>query len=428
MKNVFIFLMLLVIALTFHNFIVCSSFPEEKIVQVELKGEINSGTVELVNKALKLTQKFGSEFLIIEINTNGGYLASTEEIVNLILNSPIEVIAYVGPSGATAFSAGTYIALAAKEIVMEEGTVIGSAQPRDITGAKDPKVINAMAGWIRSIAEKRGRNESLAEKFVTENLDLTAKEAYSKGLIDHEVKNYSEFLKLYNFTRKEIVVLKKGFREKFISLISDPVIIGLMFSTAVLLILVGLSHPTIIEEIVAAILIILALSGLGYIGINLLAAILFLLGAATMFFELKIGHGAFAVLGAGIMLVGVFLMYQHEYFLWGEGKGTYTSGLAVLTLTISGLIGFYLHKIRQVLKYKTKYHDLRKLIGKRGIVRKEIGPLKPGVVFVDSDLWTAKSKQKIKKGEEVEVTEIEGLTLHVERVKREDKRENPQKN
>ncbi len=387
------------------------------ILQVELDGDIDAGMEDIVKRAFEIVKTGSVETVILRINTNGGYLVSVEKIVDAILNSPVKVIAYIGPSGARAFSAGTYVALAAHELVMEKGTVIGSAQPRTITGEADPKVVNAMSGWIRSIAEKRGRNATLAEMFVTENIDLTAKEASERELIDYLAEDYRDFLGKYNLSMERIKMIKKDFRSGFISFISDPVIIGALFAVAVLLLLIGVTHPTLIEEVVAVIFIVLGLTGMGYIGFDLAAVLLFIVGAATMFLELKTGHGAFALVGAAMMLVGVFLMYRHEYFLWRGEYTNYIAGITLITLTIAGVIGFYLHKIREVLTRKATYHDFKGLLGKEGIVKAEINPPSTGVVLVESDLWTAEAKEKIKAGERVKVIGVKGLKLTVEKRK-----------
>jgi membrane-bound ClpP family serine protease len=161
---------------------------------------------------------------------------------------------------------------------------------------------------------------------------------------------------------------------------------------------------------------ILALLGMGMIGINSAALFLLLIGAMAILLEIKYGHGELAVGGAIITLFAILLMYQREYFIWSLNYRSMLLGGAVLLLTTIGVVGFYLQKIREVLMRKEKMHEITLLIGKTGIVRRHISPSKPGVVLVASDLWTATADEEIPANAKVRVISVDGLVLKVERV------------
>lgn len=330
-----------------------------------------------------------------------------------IFASTVPVTVYIPPGG-RAFSAGAYIALASHELIMASSSVIGSAEPRTITGDRDPKVTNAMEAWIRAIAAERGRNITIASKMVVENIDITGSEAVRHGIADAIANSYTELLEYYGLSPLDIEEREKDVRAALLSVVSDPFIVGLLIDLAALLFLIEILHPTFLGGIAAGAVLILALLGMGMIGINSAALILLLIGAIAILLETQYGEGELAIGGAIITLFAILLMYQKEYFIWSFNYRSMLIGGAVLLLTVMGVTGFYLHKIREVLLKKEKMHEITQLIGKTGIVRQAISPSKPGVVFVASDIWTATADVEIPKDAKVRIVSVEGLTLKVE--------------
>lgn len=408
------FICILFLTLIIPGVLLSFSYDNYKCVVVNLEGTVDMGYADLIERILSEPSSW-IERVIIILNTDGGYLLATERIVDSLIDSVIPVTVYV-PKGGRAFSAGAYIAIASHELIMASSAVIGSAEPRTLTGAKDPKVINAMEKWIEAIANERGRNATAAKLMVTENLNLNGEEAVKYNIADHLANSYESLLSIYNYTLFDVEERGKDVRSSIISIITDPLIVGLLIDIAAILILIEILHPTYIGGIAAAAALFMSLYGIGMIGVNALALILLTLGALAIILETKFGHGGLAVSGAILTILGILLIYQREYFIWtGEFRGLLAGGAAVI-LAIAGIFALYLHKIREVLLKKEKMHELSKLIGMEGIVKKKIAPNSPGVVWVASDLWTAVADEEIEEGQKVIVKSIRGLTLKVEKI------------
>ncbi len=401
----FIFIIIISVSLV-------ASKSNANTIIIRVEGNIDAGYADLISRTISNIPLTTNRIIII-LNTNGGYLSATQAIVDSIFASKVPVTVYIPPGG-RAFSAGAYIALASHELIMASSSVIGSAEPRTITGDRDPKVTNAMEAWIRAIAAERGRNITIASKMVVENIDITGSEAVRHGIADAIANSYTELLEYYGLSPLDIEEREKDVRAALLSVVSDPFIVGLLIDLAALLFLIEILHPTFLGGIAAGAVLILALLGMGMIGINSAALILLLIGAIAILLETQYGEGELAIGGAIITLFAILLMYQKEYFIWSFNYRSMLIGGAVLLLTVMGVTGFYLHKIREVLLKKEKMHEITQLIGKTGIVRQAISPSKPGVVFVASDIWTATADVEIPKDAKVRIVSVQGLTLKVE--------------
>ena len=160
-----------------------------KAYEIDIKGIITNGTYEYIKSTIDNASNDNSSIVIIKLNTPGGLLDSTREIVTSILSSTVPVVVYVAPSGARAASAGAFILLAANYAIMEDGTNVGAAHPvsssgEDIDGAMQDKVVNDTVALIKSIAEKRGRDINVATSMVVDSKSFTASEALKNNIID----------------------------------------------------------------------------------------------------------------------------------------------------------------------------------------------------------------------------------------------------
>jgi len=212
----------------------------QKVISITINDGINPSTAEFIDQGIEKAVKENAECLVINLNTPGGLLTSTREIVTKIMQSKVAVIVYVSPTGAHAGSAGTFITLSANIAAMAPGTNIGAAHPVDMNGKSDAvmneKIINDASAFIRTIAEKRGRNIQWAEDAVRNSVSLTEEEALEKNVINIvandqkdllnkvdgkqvELNNGSEIL----HTKNAIVEsLEMGFFQKVLSRLSDP--------------------------------------------------------------------------------------------------------------------------------------------------------------------------------------------------------------
>lgn len=148
-----------------------ASAAQGSVLVVRISADISSPTAELVARSIEEAQAGGARLIVYELNTPGGDLGSVTNIMNDFNSSPIPVVVWVTPSGAAAWSGGTYILMASHIAVMASGTTIGSAQPVTATGetVNETKIINALTGLMRDNARLHDRNETVAQEFITEH-------------------------------------------------------------------------------------------------------------------------------------------------------------------------------------------------------------------------------------------------------------------
>ncbi len=371
---------------------------------VEVDGIITEGLVQYLKEVTYRAQATGSNVVIV-LNTDGGFVKATEEIVNLMKSSPVKFAVYVPPGG-RAFSAGTFILLASDVAGMGSGSAVGAASPIP----RDEKVVNALASWAASLAKDSGRNETAAEAMVRESLALSADEALKYKVIEYKAGSLREFLDKIGWSLG--VEYSPSPTALLLMFITDPINAWVLILLGGILLLIGLTHPTFILEGVGASIALLGLYGMGIMGASLTAIILIVLGVATIFLELKTGHGLLALGGSVIASLGLLLVYEGSPLITLSVRA---ETVIVTLVFISGLVGFYLYKIRESLKGKSAIPLPKDMVGKEGVVKTKVTP-QGGVVLIGSELWTAFSDEEIEEGARVRVVDVQGFKLKVERV------------
>ncbi len=381
-----------------------------QVLIVEVEAPIDAGTADLIQRGISAANQPDVRSVIIRLNTNGGYLIATENIVDAIRRSSRPVVVWVGPSGARAFSAGTYIAMAANTIAMAPGTSIGAATPIP----SEPKTVKALTAYMKSLAQVHNRNETIAERFVTEALTLTSREALQAKIADFEAADLSALLTKLGLGDSSVTYMAPDVRSGALSLLNDPIITVILFAIGALLIWIDIHHPTIIATAVGAAAVIMALFGLGIIGLDPLVVTLLVIAAATIILELKVGHGILALVGVIIALVAAAIIYQGEPLIKAAYPSVPDYVIATSALAFAGISGAYLWRLRETFKLRKSPLDPSLIIGQSGVVKSAIHPPESGIVLVASDMWTATADNPIEAGASVRVKSIQGLRIHVE--------------
>ena len=409
------------------------SEPHALIMQVD--GVINSVNGRFVSRAIEQSEEDKATLLIIELDTPGGLLGSTREIVQLLLESPIPIAVFVSPKGARAGSAGTFITAAGNLAVMAPGTNIGAAAPissngGDLEDTLASKVENDAAALIRSIAQTRGRNQDKLEATVRSAASYSAQEALADNVVDLIAENVDELLsKLDGLSVQtslgtvvletnglEIRSFKKSILEHFLEVISDPNVSFLLLMVGGLGIVVEIFNPGLVGPgVIGVICLLLAFLALGNLPVNWAGVVFILL--AVVLIVLEIAVSGFGILGVGAivsLIVGGFLLFNqfgdispyqpffnvNRWLLYGS------SGVVGVAMTYVGLSSYQLR--REVSPEKS-----RSLIGMQATVTAELSPR--GIVLVGNETWTAISDdgRVITTGEAVEVQSEDGLVLTV---------------
>ena len=235
-----------------------AALGQGSVMVVALDGAITPASDEIVAEAILQAEALGCEAIIITLDTPGGGLAETKEIAGLMERTSLPVIGYVYPSGATAWSAGTILLLASDIAAMVPGTIIGSAQPVQIgpmgtEAVNDSKVINAVVALAEERARINGRNVTAAREFVTKNLNLNAEDALEFGVIEfispsieallEEVDGVVAKNRTLATSGAEIVHFQPGLRLQILSILSDPLLAGLLLIIGLYALIFGLSNP-----------------------------------------------------------------------------------------------------------------------------------------------------------------------------------------
>ncbi len=388
---------------------------------IRVNSNIDMGTADTVERGLQLARDTRADAVVIQLNTNGGLLGSTEAIVDAMAQAEkagVKIVVYVGPAGGRAFSAGAFISMASDFIAMDAGTVIGSSTP--ILGTVDPseraKITNGLATWMQSLAELHGRNQTLARLFVTQGISVTAEEAIHFGIAEAAATSPEDALISAGVAASSLGYVDSDLRSGILSLLSDPVVVSLLTSIGTLLILIDLFHPTIIGTAIGLTLIGMSLYGLETLGLQPLVGVLLLAGSVTILLELKKGHGLLAFTGVAMTLLAAAIMIYREPLLPKAPEQlapAYVLGAAALVG--AGIFGFYMHQIREALSRRPASHDLTLLVGMEGLAKTDLAPDKSGIVQVASDTWNAVADENVAAGETVIVKEVKGLKLRVKR-------------
>jgi membrane-bound serine protease (ClpP class) len=396
--------------------------------------DIDPGAESFLKSAISDAQSQGTSTFVLILNTNGGNGVNMENMVSAIqsfASSNHTFITFVGPAGQHAFSAGAYIAEASTKIYMTKGTAIGSATPI-ITGIPSEELnstlrkdTDAFATYMESLAAFNHRNATAAGLMVTQGVSYTPEQATTLGVINGEINGTSVQQGLSQLGIPASTPIHTiDARSALLSILSDPTIASLLFLVGTFSILVDLYHPTIVLTVVGAVLIALAIYGLGSIGASALAISLMVIAAAFIFVELKTHHGIFASIGVVVFALGFFLVFEApppsspgsppsgNFYQFGALQIGLVSGLGALVV----LGSVFLYRYRTRVLGGQPLVGTSHLIGNIGIVRTRALPGEKGVALVSSEDWSVVSDQKLEPGDKVKVIGADGVVLKVEKV------------
>ena len=402
-------------------------------------GVVDQVMAGYVTEAIQHAFNDGAVAAVIRIDTPGGSLDSMRDIFQAELNAPLPVIVWVGPSGARAASAGTFITLAANVIAMAPGTNIGAASPvdqngNDITGTEGQKVLQDAIATISSIAQQRGRPVDWAVSTVQDAKSYTADQALAAGAIDFEADSIQSVLtqadgRTVTVLGQPVVLQTAGAQvqelgmnpfQSFLHVLADPNIAFILFTLGFYGLLFELGHPNFVTGILGAFALILAFIGFGSLPLNI--AGLILIGLAVVLFVLELtvtSHGLLTVGGLVAFVLGASALYTTPGNPTGPDVSVAWPVIAVMTLATAGVVVLI---VTVVLRARRLPPISRGVTGKgtltpsgtEGEVRRALLPI--GSVYAAGEEWSARSASgvPIERGTPVRVVSQDGLTLVVE--------------
>jgi membrane-bound serine protease (ClpP class) len=400
--------------------------PTIDVLRVE--GTIVPVVADYIDRGISKAEDENATACIIELDTPGGLLGTTEKIVRRIMNAQVPIVVYVSPKAAWAASAGTFITLSAHIAAMTPGTTIGAAHP--VSGGSETipedemkKITEFSAKWMKTIAEERGRNVEEAQLAVTESKSFSDVDALNVNLIDLRADNLQSLISQMNgwkvtlangaevsidTTGYEIIRNEMGVIERFLHVISDPNIAYLLMSLATLGLMVEISNPGLIfPGVIGGICLLMSFYSLGVLPVNyagiLLIVLAFVLFIAEVFTHsfgvLTVGGLSSLVLGSLILFKGGPLFRINPWLI------------AVVTILIGGFLTFVVSRVIKAHRRQATT-GREELTGKTATVKVALKPA--GMVLFKGELWSAVSESgQVEPGEEVIINKVDGMRLYV---------------
>jgi membrane-bound serine protease (ClpP class) len=394
---------------------------------VELDGVVHAVTAAHVVQAIDEADGAGAPLLVIRLDTPGGLDSSMRQIVDRMLNCKTPVAVFVGPSGARAASAGFIITVSADVAAMAPGTNIGAAHPVSGLGQMDEvmskKVTSDAAAYIRSKAERRGRNVEMAEQAVVESKSFTETEALELGLIDlvardvpdliaqlegREVTRFDGTTVVLNLEGEEPVDVRMDWRQAILSTIARPEILFLLLLGALAGLGTEISHPGLIfPGVLGVFCLVLFLFASQIIPVNWAGVLLIILAVVLFIAEVKVtSYGLLTVGGLVAMVLGAMMLVDSSL------PGVRIDLWAILPIVLV-FAAFTLALVRLVIQAQLRQATtgMEGLVGKSGEAETDLDP--DGWVRVQGERWQARAEERVARGDAIQVVSGDGLRLQV---------------
>ncbi|MCB2204256.1 nodulation protein NfeD [bacterium] len=410
---------------------------QEHILRIEINGSINPASAKYVCDAVRDADGEGYHAVLLQLNTPGGLLKATRDMVSAFLSSPVPVIVYVAPGGAQAASAGAFITMAGHIAAMAPGTNIGAAHPitmgegqniADSTNIPLTKATNDAAAFARTIAEKRGRNVAWAERAVRGSSSITETEALRDSVIDIIAENERELLRSIDGrkvqTASGVVTLRTAdaevewramnFQQEILDILSDPNIAYILLMLGMYGLFFELYNPgAIFPGVVGGICLILAFYSMNTLPVNYAGLALIIFGVILFLLEIKIvSHGLLSVGGIISLFFGSLMLIESP-----PGVEFMEVSLSVIITVTACTAAFFLFVVGKgiAIMRRKPTTGIEGLLSELGKTRETIDPV--GSISVHGEIWKARSRgERIPSDATVRVVAIENLTLVVEEI------------
>ena len=399
-----------------------------QVLKIVLNDTIQPITDEFIGRALTEAKNSHADALLIEINTPGGLVDSTREIIEKIVDSSVPVIVYVTPSGSRAASAGFFILESADIAAMAPGTNTGAAHPVTLGGDKmddimKQKIENDLAAFMRSVASRRGRNVDVAESAVRQSKSFAEQEALSQKLIDYVASSEDDLFRqieakpIKRFDGKTVALHLSGstvrpfemtLKQKILDRLMDPNVAFLLLAVGLLSLYVEFNHPgAVVPGTVGVVFILLAAFALNLLPVRFAALVAIAVAFALFVLEAKFAsHGVLTTGGIVLLTLGGLLLVDAPI---PEMRVHLLTAMAI-SIPL-GLITAFLMTIAFRARRNKVVTGVQGLIGEIGVAQSPLVP--EGKVFVHGEIWNAISSAPVPIGAKVVVRRVKGLQLEV---------------
>ncbi len=409
---------------------------------VHLNGIINPASSRYIENTLEQAEDDSALCYILVMDTPGGLMTAMRDIIKAELNSSVPFIVYVAPSGGQAASAGVFITLAADYAAMAPGTNIGAAHPvpagggggifgeqaGDSLNIMGEKVENDAVAYIRTLAEKTGRNADWADDAVRKSVSVTAREAMELNVVDTVAENLDELLVILsnrtftlngkeitlpaNLSEHPVIHRDMSWTDRILDVFSNPNIAYIFLMLGFYGLFFEITHPgSIFPGVLGVLFLLIAFFSFQMLPVNYAGIALILFGIILLILEVNIvSFGLLTIGGLAAMLIGSTMLIDSPDPLIQISKGIIYPVVILTAL-------FIIVAVRLVIKaMKNKpVTGFEALTGLQGTAETEITPT-GGTVLINGELWKAVSEAPIPRGSTVEVLRYDHMILKVKKV------------
>ena len=412
--------------------LVCATaIAAEKVCLIKIDGAIGPATASYISRSIDEARTQNAQCLIVQLNTPGGLLDSTQTIVQSFLGSPLPVVVYVAPTGSTATSAGCFITISASVAAMAPATTIGAAHPVTLGGnptsaeqkpdeTMKQKLENFSVSYIETIAGKRQRNVEWAKSAVKESASITAEKALQLKVIDLIAPDVSDLLQKLNgrvvdgktlkTAGADVSEIKMSASEHVFQKLWRPEVMFILMLIAIYGIIGELTTPgAILPGVVGAIALILALYLAAILPVNVTGLVLIALALMLFIFDVyATTHGVLTIGGVAAFLIGSLMLFN-------RGDPLFRLSLNYIIPATLVTAAFFIFVIGKGLRAQL----LPVKVGEETLIGKTVTALTPidsrgGRIFVEGEYWNAVSDAPIEKDEQAEIAAVQGLTVKLQ--------------
>ena len=408
-------------------FITSQADAYQSVVKVlTLETAITPVSAEYLIKAIHQAEEENAECLVIQLDTPGGLMTSMEDIIKALLGANMPVIVYVAPRVAKAASSGVFITMSSHIAAMAPATNIGAAHPVSLGAAMDStmteKVTNDAVAYIRSIAEKRGKNADWAENAVRESVSITSNEALALGVIDLIAPTLDSLMAMIDGREVDLVLgtktlntrntrfeeIELGFRYRILGLIVDPNIAYILMMIGMAGVMLELYNPgTIFPGVSGGISLILAFYAMQTLPVNYAGLLLIILAVILFILEVKVvSFGMLTIAGIASLTIGSIMLFDSPLSFLRVSWNVIIPTVLFVTLFFTVAIGLAIKA--QQRKPTTGYEGL---VGEIGVAKTAIK--NTGQIMLHGELWSDSCREPIKAGAKVKVLSVDKLEVLV---------------
>lgn len=413
------------------------STPAPPVLLFEVRGAIDPPVSAYLRDGIARAGRENAAAVLIELDTPGGLLDSTREIIQAMVNSPVPIVVYAAPQGARATSAGAFLMMAADLAAMAPGTHLGAAHPVALggqeekkgrpraSGVMEEKAVSDSAAYIRALAAERGRNAAWAEKAVRESVSLTAQEALAQKVVELVAADRKELLEKIEGRRvvkrgrtmtlrvrdAPVTAVEMGAFQKILHTLANPNLAYLFLMIGMYGLIYEFSSPGVgFGAVVGLVSLTLAGYSLSILPVNYAGLVIAGLGIVLLLLETQIvSHGLLALGGLALLALGSLFLFDSAQPLWRVSRLLIAGTVGATALFFGGVVAMVVEARRRPPSVGQE-----SLAGRVGEVREALDP--KGMIFVDGELWSAEADEPIRAGEKVVVREARGGVLKVEKV------------